>query len=315
VAGLTRIGMHVPSGRESVAGVLAAMGRPQAEITRYDRLYGLERVAVAEEGGVEQLLQAALADLVRSERLDDVGLVLYAHMLLAQVPPGHDLLGRVLEPFGLEDRPSFGIAHVNCSALFRAIELAQIYVERFPSREVLVLAGDHVSFMAQARLVPGVSAMGDAAVCFLVRDDAARYRCLARAWRQQTAFHRGMHMDAGEAKGFNRVYIDLLAGVVGDCVAAAGLTLDDVDLILPHNVNAITWSRFVRCTGYPKERIFLDLLPELGHTMTTDALLNLGTAARLGRIRAGDRCLLVGVGAGSYFAASLVEAQPNEETA
>jgi 3-oxoacyl-[acyl-carrier-protein] synthase-3 len=184
MAGLTRIGMNVPSGRESVAGLLAGMGRPEAEIRRYERIYGLERLAVAEHGGLEELLDGALADLVVGERLDDIGLVLYAHTLLTQVPPGHDLLGRVLAPFGLEDRPSFGISHVNCSALFRAIEVAEVYVERFPSRAVLVLAGDHASFIPQARLIPGVSAMGDAAIAFVARGGAARYRCLARAWRQ-----------------------------------------------------------------------------------------------------------------------------------
>jgi 3-oxoacyl-[acyl-carrier-protein] synthase III len=307
MAGLTRIGMHVPEGRESVESVLTGLERPEGEIRLYRRLHNLQQVAVTEDGGLEQLLGHALADLAATEDLSAVGLVLYAHTILPQVPPDHDLLGRVLAPFGLEHLPCYGVAHLNCTSLFRATQLAQAYVEQFPDRAVLVLGGDHTTFMRQARILPGVSVTGDAAVAFLVRRDAYRYRWLGGAWKQETRFHRGFEMDREEAKVFTAVYGELLVGVIADCIAAAGLDLDEVDQILPHNVNETTWVRYSRETGYPKERIFLELIPEVGHTMTTDAFLNLETAVRRGRIAPGDRCVLVGVGTGTYFAAALVE--------
>jgi 3-oxoacyl-[acyl-carrier-protein] synthase III len=307
MVGLTRIGLHLPAGRESVESVLTSLGRPPTEIRRFHRLHKLQQVAVAEDGDVEVLLSLALADLADNEDLGDVGLVLYAHTMLVQVPPGHDLIGRVLAPFGLDHVPYYGVGHVNCSSLLRAIQLAEAFLQRYPDRSVLVLAGDHTSFVPMARMIPGAAVMGDAAVAFVVRRGACPYVLRSHAWRQATAFYRGIYMDDDEARAFGAVYVDLLVQVVVESAAAAGLRLDEVDHILPHNVNHITWARFARETGYPKEQIFLDLIPELGHTMTTDAFVNLETAARRGRVKAGDRCVLVAVGTGSYFAASLLE--------
>jgi 3-oxoacyl-[acyl-carrier-protein] synthase III len=117
-------------------------------------------------------------------------------------------------------------------------------------------------------------------------------------------------MSADETRAFNAEFLDRLDDVVDECLARAGKRLADVDWILPSNVNELTWSRFARARRYPHERIFTELICTLGHTMTIDAFLNLEMAARGGRICAGDTCLLLGIGTGSYFAATLLEAAP-----
>jgi 3-oxoacyl-[acyl-carrier-protein] synthase III len=312
--GLSRIGLHVPDERECVPTLMRQLGRPEPEIRRFERLFNLQTVPVAREDKLEHLLRRALNDLEATEDLTDVGLVLFAHTALPQVPSDYDLFGRVLATAALDHLPAYGVAHVNCAALFRALELAQAWLGHFPRRSVLVLAGDHASFIPQARLVPGVSVMGDAAIAFLASRGRIRYRLRGRAWMQDTRFHRGVRMNVEEAMAFNALYLGLLGQVIDACLDSAGVSLEEVDHILPHNVNEMTWSRFARERGYPRERIFMDLIPVLGHTMTTDAFLNLETAARWSRVRVGDRCLLVGVGTGSYFAAALVEIA-DEETA
>jgi 3-oxoacyl-[acyl-carrier-protein] synthase III len=315
VPGLSRIGTYVPGGREAVGALLDDLGRPDHEIRRFERLFGLRQVPVLEGELVEDLLVRAVAELAETEDLGAVGLVLYGHTAVPQVPWGHDLLGRVLERFDLAHVQVYGISHVNCAALLKATELACRYVEHFPERAVLVIGGDHASVSPESRLVPGVATMGDAAAAFLVTAGESRYRYVAGAWRQDSRFHRGVLMDADELKEFTPVYMGLLVDVIADCLAASGMRLADLDHILPHNVNELTWSRFAQETGFPRERIFLDLVGELGHTMTTDAFLNLDTADRGGRLAAGDRCLLVAVGTGCYFAACTLEVAPEGETA
>ena len=305
--GLSRIAMHIPAGRESVRTLMSALDAPRKEIYRFERIFELRDVAVLEQGGIEELLVGALADLAADESLADVGLVLYAHTIMPQVPPNHDLLGRVLAPFELAHLPSYGVGQLNCCALFRALELAATYVHRTPGRAVLVLAGDYAGLLPEMRLLPGSAVIGDAAVAFVVRADEGRYRRVSTAWHQDTTFHRGYYMDDDEVRAFNSVYLDRLREVIDECLAGAGMALDDVQHLCPHNANRLTWARFARAAGFPKERIFMDLIPDIAHTMTTDAFLNLQTAAERGRIAPGDRCLLVAVGAGSYFAATLLE--------
>jgi 3-oxoacyl-[acyl-carrier-protein] synthase-3 len=306
--GLSRIGTYVPPGRESVQQLMIDHGRPWPEIRRHQRVFDLWEVPVASsDQRLEDLLVCAVTDLAAKESLARIGLVLYAHSALPQVPPGYPLLRRVLAPFGLATVPSTGVAHVNCAAGLRAVQLAGGFLAANPDRAALVLIGDHTSILRQTRLVPGVSVTGDAAVAFLVQPDGYRYRRLAAAWRQDVRFHRSLQMSQQELATFTDSYRTLLAEVLTDCARSAGLTLDDVDHLLPHNVNATTWRRFAQQTGFPRERIFLDLVPQLGHTMATDAFLNLAAAERNGRLAIGDKCLLVSVGYGSYFGADLVE--------
>ncbi len=87
----------------------------------------------------------------------------------------------------------------------------------------------------------------------------------------------------------------------------AGLGLDDVAWVFPHNVNRISWERVARRLGFPLERIFLDNVPVTGHCFCADPFINYRTARDLGRLAPGDRYLLATVGLGATFSAMVLE--------
>jgi 3-oxoacyl-[acyl-carrier-protein] synthase III len=89
-------------------------------------------------------------------------------------------------------------------------------------------------------------------------------------------------------------------------VAAAGLTMDDVDLIIPHQANSRILQTAAKRLDVPTDRLFSNLA-HYGNTSAASVPLALVDAVAQGRIHAGDRVVLVGFGGGLTWAACLVQ--------
>jgi 3-oxoacyl-[acyl-carrier-protein] synthase-3 len=91
-----------------------------------------------------------------------------------------------------------------------------------------------------------------------------------------------------------------------DVLAAAGVSVDDVDLVVPHQANArITLSLSERL-GLPPERV-VDAIREVGNTGAASIPLALDQARRDGRLPDEGLLLLTAFGAGFASGAVLVE--------
>jgi 3-oxoacyl-[acyl-carrier-protein] synthase-3 len=106
---------------------------------------------------------------------------------------------------------------------------------------------------------------------------------------------------------YQRAYPELLAETVYTALHSAKTDLEQISLILPHNVNRISWRMFCKRIGYPLERVLLDNVPELGHSFAADAFINLRTATDHGLLKPGDRYLVAAAGVGGAFSAMVLE--------
>ncbi len=147
---------------------------------------------------------------------------------------------------------------------------------------------------------------GEGAAACLVRDSGERDRLLSYA----TSVQGDLDLELPEvAVRFEREYPDSLAGVVNAAIGQAGLGLDDIRLLLPHNVNVASWQRLCRRLDWPIERVMLDNVPLVGHAFCADAFINYRTALDGGRLSPGDHYLVVAAGAarGPTFAAMVFQ--------
>ena len=140
----------------------------------------------------------------------------------------------------------------------------------------------------------------------LVSAHGTRDRLLAYATVARGDFDDELSDDPGQ---FQRENPQVLADTVQAALDRAGLRLDQLDLILPHNVNALVWRRLCRRIGYPVERVLLDNIPTVGHIFCADAFLNYQTAVARGLITPGTRYLIgaAGAGMGATFSAMIFE--------
>jgi len=86
---------------------------------------------------------------------------------------------------------------------------------------------------------------------------------------------------------------------------AAGVTPDDVALMVPHQANIRIIEAANQKLGFPMERTAL-VMEHTGNTSSASIPLALADAAQAGRLKRGDLVLLLGFGAGMTWASALL---------
>jgi 3-oxoacyl-[acyl-carrier-protein] synthase-3 len=98
--------------------------------------------------------------------------------------------------------------------------------------------------------------------------------------------------------------VKVLDEVARETVAAAGMRLEDVDWLIPHQANVRILEATARKLGLPMERLVVTV-DHHGNTSAASIPLALDEFVRAGKIRPGHRVLMQGVGGGFTWGATL----------
>jgi 3-oxoacyl-[acyl-carrier-protein] synthase-3 len=85
----------------------------------------------------------------------------------------------------------------------------------------------------------------------------------------------------------------------------AGVTADDVDLLIPHQANIRIIEATAKYAGIPMERVWTNI-DRYGNTSSASIPVSIDEARRCGRIREGSLLLLVAFGSGFTWASAVV---------
>ncbi|MES2772130.1 MAG: beta-ketoacyl-ACP synthase III [Pseudomonadota bacterium] len=100
--------------------------------------------------------------------------------------------------------------------------------------------------------------------------------------------------------------VRVLAEVAEECCAAAGIPLAALDYLIPHQANVRIIDASAKKIGLDKSKVVVTV-DQHGNTSAASIPLALDVAVRDGRIRAGQKILLEGVGGGFTWGAVLLE--------
>jgi len=98
--------------------------------------------------------------------------------------------------------------------------------------------------------------------------------------------------------------VKVLDEVARETVSAAGMQLGDIDWLIPHQANVRILEATARKLGLPPERLVVTV-DHHGNTSAASVPLALDEFVRAGKIRAGHRVMLQGVGGGFTWGATL----------
>ena len=273
------------------------------------RIHNLKQVPIVDDGQkLEETLAIPISHIVNSS-LNNIQLVLYTHTGIIQVPYNYDLLYKTLKKFNLHKCQYYGISHYNCASFFSGLKMAINYLKQPANKnsEVLIISGDQSNFLPEGRYIPQSSIMGDSSVALLLSNRVDKNKIISVELLLDTRFYNGVYADKLEASLFNSSYFDNLDILVKKILSKSNSKLEDIDWIVPHNVNVTIWKHFSERNNYDLNKILCDLIPDISHTYNTDALINLEYGIRTGKIKKGQLCLLTGVGLGSFFGACVIK--------
>ncbi|MGW2819056.1 3-oxoacyl-[acyl-carrier-protein] synthase III C-terminal domain-containing protein [Streptomyces sp. NPDC001415] len=307
---LTAVSTYLPKS-VPIAELAEQSAVDEAQVKRFQRFYGLSAVCRSPRRREDELLLAAASglDALRG-REDRVRYVIQARTFVSSSPDPTSSLRRVAEELGLRRAAVLSVTQQACASGMQAVDTARtlLAADGDPEAFALVLTGEK-TFTPAARGVPRSNIGGEGAAAVLVRLGGARDgdRILGYASRTLGRFYDDVITGEESPAEFNKAYPGALAEVMRAACEEAGISFDDVDLVIPHNVNTISWRGVSGEVGIPMERIFLDNIPVTGHCFAADPFINYGTAAQRGLLRPGSCYLLTAVGLGATFSAMVVQ--------
>ena len=93
---------------------------------------------------------------------------------------------------------------------------------------------------------------------------------------------------------------------INDSLDACGLTLDDVGMVISHQMNARIIESVAKRLALPDERVFINI-NEYGNTSAASVPIAFDECVRTGKIKRGDIVILVAFGAGLTWGANVLE--------
>jgi 3-oxoacyl-[acyl-carrier-protein] synthase-3 len=322
-----------------IAGLGAALPRTIVSSADIEARLGLRSGWIEATHGVRERRAAdpalgetapALGATAAREALEEAGidhaevdLVLNASGTPAQtIPDGGPLLQRAL---GLGDSgvPCFSV-HATCLSFVVALDVAAQWLTLGRARNVLVVSSEVARCGLSDEDPDTASLFGDGAAAAVVTrppegSDSALERFLFQTWGEHAdlaAIPGGGTLRHPNAPGsrprdatFHMNGPALLRATMRHLPGFLDALLDGpdrhgLDLVVPHQASRHGLMVAERA-GFPPDRI-ARTLETLGNVVAASIPLTLHAAARAGRVRRGDRVLLVGTGAGLSIGGALL---------
>lgn len=312
---LEAVSVYLPKTRVPIESLAGPLGLTDMQVKLFRRFHGLREVGRDPDASLYDLLMKAAAglDALRGQE-HRVRYVLYARTMPVVGPYPVNPLHEVCRALGLGHALAFTVTHQSCASGLLAIDMAgrllaadgaQGTQDGADGPLALILSGEK-AFTREAQVFADTTVFGEGASACLVSAFGARDRMLAYASNVRGDFDSDT--GANDAR-LQREYRPSLAEVMRQALDEAGLTLDDIRVVLPHNVNLVTWQRMCLLLEFPRDRVVLDNIATSGHVFCADMFANYQTACERGLLQPGDRYLAaaVGAGGGATFAAMVFE--------
>lgn len=317
--GIAGVAYHLPATVMSVrelatAGLLAGEPAPLEQ-------FGFARAHVARDETAWEMATRAARRILEETDTDpaDVDVVLYAgapasSSVVPCTPPANAALhlaelnelfrypvSLLQNELDLVNARVIGVGQQGCASILSAVELGRAMLLTDPDvAVVLCVAADRMPDNTPRDVVYNV--VSDGACAVMLRREATMNRILGY---QQIS--KPMPWDASLDAEVISAYFPTAVAVVERVLRKARLSMDDVAMIIPHNVSLRSWEILLGMLGAPMEKLFSANIARVGHTMSADNFVNLRDAQDAGLLRRGDRVLLFTFGFGLNWAAMILE--------
>ena len=285
-------------------------------VVQRPRAGGRDQVALATEAAL-----AALADA--GTEAGSLDAILHTAAVPYQTIPATAPL--VQQALGLPDGAvaAYDIG-ATCLGFLAALQHAAAMVEAGRWRRVLVVASERISDNLDWRVPSTAGLFGDGAGAAVVGRGPGGLRIGPVVLQTHPSGYEaarlragGTRLGAGAMPDEMRFVMDgpalfgltrrrFEAFVLGN-LRAAGLGLDDIALVVPHQASPVALRLMARALGVGEDRL-VDLSATHGNQVAASLPVTLDHARRAGRIAPGARVLLLGTAAGVTFGTALLEA-------
>ncbi|MFT5681939.1 MAG: 3-oxoacyl-[acyl-carrier-protein] synthase-3 [Myxococcota bacterium] len=301
-------GFYAPPRIETAAELAPRLGKSADWIIQHT---GVARRRIAEEP-MEMMAAAAARQAIGDGPPPD--LVINASLTPRQLIPDSSVF--IQRELGLEGTPSFSI-HATCLSFLVALHNASALISVGAYKRILIVSAEVGSLSRNFDEPESAALIGDGAAAVILESagdtDSALVAYEMGTWpsgaeltelrgggirchpnlpgwtREDNLFHMN-------GPGVYKMARRRVALVLARVLEKAGMTRDDIDLVVPHQASGPALSAIARY-GFTEERV-VNIIADYGNCIAASTPMALHAAASTGRLHRGDRILLLGTGAG-----------------
>jgi 3-oxoacyl-[acyl-carrier-protein] synthase-3 len=229
---------------------------------------------------------------------DEIDAVVFFHSLYNMSLAPTSIVGRIQHELGLTRSIGFAITGQGCASVNSAIRVARNMILAGSAKTILVIGADGLQD-SRARELNGITIVGDGASALILRKGCISNRLLEIGSFDEGYFHCISDWTPEDQESFDMVYVIASTRLARRTLGRAGLTLDQVRLLIPHNVNYSSWERILPLMNFDPGRFFGDNISLNGHAYGTDVVVNLKDAIEANRIQKGQYAMLMTAGLGT----------------
>lgn len=306
---LLNVAYSVPERREIVADAAIRLNIPKDQAKVFQKFFGLNRLPIDPEVRVETLMLKAANECIDAANIDrnQIKYLIHAHTASHGSPYGSSSVMELQRRLNLGNALSFGTTMSKCGSVFVSFKLAKDLFKHLNDEDyILILTGD-VSFTEVLQYIPGTTITTDGACAILLTKRDVCNKLIGIEIDIHGEFAGGIWDEKESAQLFEKNYSKYLSEVISNVISNSQLTLEDIKLILPHNVNTMSWREVIKLLKISADKVFLENIGEMGHCFGTDPFLNYKVALDKGCIKKGDYFIFSTVGLGATFAAMLFQ--------
>ena len=214
-----------------------------------------------------------------------------------------------------------------CSGFVYSLSFVQQFLESGRYKNALVIG---------AETLTKITDWTDRASCILFGDGAGAMVLEGTKENRKGIIYSTLHSDANSWEALNcqaygsrfpsskkledpkKIYMEIkgrevyqqairrIVETVNHCLDHCGLTIDDIKMMISHQMNARIIESAVKRLKVPNEKVFINI-NEYGNTSAASVPIAFDECVREGRIKRGDLIILVAFGAGLTWGANVIE--------
>jgi 3-oxoacyl-[acyl-carrier-protein] synthase-3 len=276
--------------------------------SRYIAGEGETTATLARDAALKALEQAGLQPT-------DIGLIVLATATPDQTFPSSAT--KVQAMLGINDCIAFDV-HAVCTGFLYALTVADSMLRSGAAKKALVIGAETFSRILDWEDRATCVLFGDGAGALVLSVEETDGGILAARLHADGRHNDLLFVDGGPSttgtvgklrmKGrevFRHAVLNL-ADVLSEVLAAAGLTADDVDWVVPHQANARILDATSKKLGLPAEKVVVTV-DQHANTSAASVPLAFDAAIRDGRIKRGDIVVLEAMGGGFTWGAAALK--------
>lgn len=253
---------------------------------------------------------------------DDIDMILVGTMTPDYISPSTASL--IQHQLGIKKAAAMDI-QAACSGYLYCLSVAKAYIESGMYRNVLVIATEKMSAVMDYKDRGTCVIFGDGAAASVVGSDGkglaieSIYLAAdgelaqliivpgggARHPASQETLSQGMHYFKMSGKEVFKHAVRKMDAAAQVCLGHAGLTYQQIEWVIPHQANMRIMDAMAKHFDIPEDRIY-KTIHKYGNTSASSIPIALDELLKEKQVKQGDRILLVAVGGGLTWGASLL---------